>query len=124
MFAGVTRDAGVVIADLTLKGDTNLSYSVTFDDLLSLAQSYDAAATGKLWSNGDSNYDGIVNFDDLLALAQNYGGNALDATQMLAGTGISAEFLSDWSLARSLAPEPATLAAAGAAAVTLLRRRR
>lgn len=110
-FAGITLDADAVVIDLTLKGDTNLNYTVNFDDLLALAQNYDAAGTGKLWSNGDSNYDGVVNFDDLLALAQNYGSSALDTSQMLASAGISESFVADWALARALTPEPTALAA-------------
>jgi hypothetical protein len=123
IFGGITLDADAVVADLTLKGDANLNYSVTFDDLLALAQNYDAAGSGKLWSDGDSNYDGRVNFDDLLALAQNYGGNALQTEALLESAGASEQFQGDWALAQSLAPEPSSIAALGMLSMFARRRR-
>lgn len=123
VFAGVTLDADTVVADLTLKGDANLDYRVNFDDLLALAQNYGADG-GKQWSEGDANYDGVVNFDDLLSLAQNYGGSAMESIALLDAAGAARTFVSDWALARSLTPEPTTLAVFGLGASVLVRRRR
>lgn len=52
--------------------DFNHDRSVTFDDLLLLAQNY-GKPSGATFSQGDVNYDGRIDFDDLLALAQRYG---------------------------------------------------
>lgn len=93
----------------TIAGDINLDLAVNFDDLLLLAQNYDAAGTGKVWGQGDSNYDGVVDFDDLLGLAQNYGEPAA--------------FASDWALARQMVPEPTTLVALPLMLCALGRRR-
>jgi hypothetical protein len=57
-----------------LVGDLDGNNTVTFADLLALAQNYNR--TGRDWSHGDLNYDGSVNFIDLLALAQHYGQTA------------------------------------------------
>lgn len=62
-----------ILIRYTLLGDANLDKAVNFDDLLRLAQSYDASASGRIWTQGDFDYNGIVGFDDLLALAQRYG---------------------------------------------------
>lgn len=67
-------DNTTVVVRYTLKGDANLDRSVNFDDLLRVAQNYDAAVSGRVWSQGDFDYTGIVNFDDLLMMAQQYGG--------------------------------------------------
>lgn len=100
-----------------LYGDADLNGSVTFDDLLSLAQSY-GVASGATWSAGDSNYDGAVGFDDLLALAQNY-----SQSVEVDGLSANASFASDWALARSLVPEPVSLVS-GISLVVFGRRRR
>jgi hypothetical protein len=76
---------------------------VNFNDLLVLAQNYDAIGT---WEGGDFNGDDRVNFNDLLILAQNYAFND-------SPTG---SFPGDWQMARSLAPEPSLLVAAMLAA--------
>lgn len=81
-------------------GDANLSDTVDFDDLLIIAQHY--AQGDATWTVGDFNRDQFVGFDDLLALSQNYGlgTGSLDAST----------FAADWALARSLVPEPGSLA--------------
>jgi phospholipase/lecithinase/hemolysin len=86
-------------------GDADLDATVGFADLLSLAQSY--GQTGLTWLAGDFTGDGSTNFDDLLLLAQNYTSGSLHA---------------DWTLARSIVPEPASLGMI-LAGVLLLRRR-
>ncbi len=116
----VSVDASTVLVRGTLKGDSNLSGNVNFDDLLLLAQNYDPAGTGKVYAQGDTNYDGAVNFDDLLSLAQNYGLSALSQGQeaLLGDT-----FLSDFALAMSMVPEPASVSLIFAGS-SLCRRRR
>lgn len=116
------RDTGSrVEVAYTLPGDTDLSFNVNFDDLLALAQNYDANGTGKVWSQGDINYDGVVNFDDLLGLAQNYGGSAVQAEALASAFGT--EFASDWARAMSVVPEPASLGLL-AGGLLIARRRR
>ncbi len=70
-FHGQLVDSTSILVSYTLKGDTNLSRSVTFDDLLALAQNY-GVNSGAIWSQGDFDYNNAVNFADLLSLAQNY----------------------------------------------------
>lgn len=88
-------DSSTLILELCLKGDTNLDGTVDFADLLSLAQHY-SLPSGAIWTQGDSNYDGAVDFGDLLSLAQNY------------SRSVTGSFESDWTMAKSLAPEPAS----------------
>lgn len=104
-WGGITVDGTAILITKALKGDTNLNGTVDFDDLLALAQSYEAAGT---WIKGDMNYDGVINFDDLLSVAQNYGATMLADGAILAGD--SSTFDADWQLARSLVPEPMSLA--------------
>lgn len=86
--ANLRDEAGIALESTfngnfhVLLGDANRDRSVNFDDLLVLAQNYDAAGT---FSQGDFDYDGTVEFDDLLLLAQRYG-NA---------------FAADWERARA-----------------------
>lgn len=88
-----------------LYGDANLDGSVTFDDLLLITQSY-GMTSGATWSGGDFNYDGAVGFDDLLALTQTYGGSlAIDVS----GLSPNSTFAADWTLAKSLVPEPSSM---------------
>ena len=77
-------------------GDTNSDRTVDFADLLTLAQNYGRSGNGNVfYETGDFNYDWSVDFTDLLTLAQHY--NA------------PARFEQDWTLARSIVPEPAAL---------------
>lgn len=80
-------------------GDADLDADVDFDDLLTLARHY-GIADSLSWRQGDFDRDGRVTFDDLLTLASHYGTNAADVE--------TAAFASDWSLARSIVPEPAS----------------
>lgn len=121
---GQPLDSTAVVAIATLKGDATLNKTVDFDDLLLLAQNYDATGTGKVWTQGDSNYDGIVNFDDLLSLAQNYGASALADGSIAVDQALHAAFESHWALAQSLVPEPTSLSALALGALTLRRRRK
>jgi hypothetical protein len=119
-FAGQALTGDAVLIRYTLKGDTDLNRLVNFDDLLALAQGYGAAGG---WRQGDTNYDLTVNFDDLLALAQNYGGSlSLVQGDLLASVG-GESFAHDFSLALSLVPEPASLAAIASVACVARRRR-
>ncbi len=118
-WGGVSVDPTSVLMRWTLVGDANLDGTVSFDDLLLLAQNYNAGS-GKRWTQGDGNYDGIVNFDDLLALAQNYGLTLLNAVGASPDT---QQFSRDWILVQSLVPEPTALASVLVSA-GLIRRRR
>jgi hypothetical protein len=125
-FMGRAVDGEATLVLYTRKGDHDLDKDVDFNDLLVLAQNYDAAydPTGpngpKFWGQGDFTYDGIVNFNDLLSLAQNYGASALTGSELSA---LGTSFASDWNLALALAPEPASLSLIGGAAMVLRRRR-
>lgn len=121
LFVGQAVTGDAVLMRYTLKGDTDLNRSVNFDDLLALAQSYGSAGG---WRQGDTNYDGAVNFDDLLALAQNYG-TSLSVSQLDALADLGGEsFTHDWALARSLVPEPTSLAGFIGLSAILARRRK
>jgi hypothetical protein len=80
----------------TFAGDTNLDRIVDFADLLALAQHYGSAAA--YWNDGDFDHDRLVGFSDLLLLAQHYSGTA--------ASGLRSPLMAEWSLARSLVPEP------------------
>ena len=107
--------------DLAKPGDANASGTVDFDDLLALAKNY-GSSTAVTWSEGDFNYDRQVNFNDLLLLAKNYGSSGpLGAS---AEAQLGSAVLADFTLARSLVPEPTSLAAlVGLAGAALVRRR-
>lgn len=90
-------------------GDTNLDQQVDFDDLLTLAQRYgENSYLFSSWSEGNFNGDGVTDFDDLLLLAQNYGAGGVLGDDVVAER-LGTSFAADWTLARSLVPEPATL---------------
>jgi hypothetical protein len=67
--AGVPAVEGVSFDFFALAGDANHDRSVDFNDLVALAQHYNAAGT---FVEGDYNYDGTVDFNDLVILAQRY----------------------------------------------------
>ncbi len=104
-WGGISVDGTAILISRALRGDTDLNGVVEFDDLLALAQNYELNGT---WIDGDSNYDGILNFDDLLAIAQNYGATLLADGSIRSNN--NAAFETDWATARSLVPEPSTLA--------------
>ncbi len=120
-FAGESVDATTVVVATTLKGDTNLNFTVNFDDLLALAQNY--SLTGRVWSQGDTDYNGTVNFDDLLSLAQNYGSTYLADGSIHTDTEMASNFSADWTLALSTVPEPTTLGLLAGSTLLLARRR-
>jgi hypothetical protein len=64
--------------------------SVTFTDLLSLAQHYGQTA-GATHAGGDANYDGKVDFSDLLLLAQRYGSSVLNSGEITPAIDIAPE---------------------------------
>ena len=117
VFGGVTVDASSILLTRALRGDTNASGTVDFNDLVALAQAYGQAGR---WRQGDFNYDGMIDFADLVSLAQNYNTTLLDSGTLLAGG--DADFAADWALAQSLVPEP-TLALLALPALFLRRRR-
>ncbi len=120
-FGGQAVDADAVLVQFTLVGDANLDKAVNFDDLLRLAQAYNASDAE--WSNGDSNYDNLVNFDDLLGLAQNYGASLLANGETAVDESMATRFGSDWALALSVVPEPTTFAIAAMGSLVVRRRR-
>ena len=97
------------------RGDGNFDTRVNFDDLIILAQHYNAQNPLRAIDVGDFNLDGQTNFDDLIVLAQNY--NTTPGAALTIG---DAAFAADWALAQSLVPEPASCVAL--AALALLRR--
>jgi hypothetical protein len=121
-FRGLTIDDSTILVRYTLIGDANLDRSVDFADLLRLAQSYGAAG---LWAAGDFDYDQQIGFADLLALAQQYGTSVQIDGSLYNDTVIQSRFAADWALARSMVPEPTSLALVVAGvAMGLARRRR
>ena len=106
-------DATSIIVRVARAGDSDLSGTVGFEDLLALAQNYDALGSGRTWQQGDFNYDGVAEFADLLTLAQNYN-----------LSGLGSDFASDWALAQSLVPEPTSLSLLGLLAFGRRRRDR
>lgn len=81
-------------------GDANVDQRVDFDDLLRVAQHYGETNVSS-WHSGDFDGDGVVDFSDLLALAQTYGYGGASV--------VGSDFSSDWALAQSLVPEPASV---------------
>ncbi len=122
-FLGETVSPSAILARYTLLGDTNLDGTVGFGDLLALAQAFGLG--GQNWVNGDTNYDAIVNFNDLLSFAQNYNASLLSSGQLAQLENIGgASLVSDWALAVSMVPEPASMISIACATSLVLRRRR
>ena len=114
-FVGTSVDSTAVVMRATYAGDANLDLTVNFDDLIRLAQHYNASG---VWTDGDFDYTGNVNFDDLILLAQHY-----NATVPASLGGFDAAFEDDWALAQALVPEPGMILT-GLIAMSFLRRRR
>jgi len=105
----------------TLAGDTDLSFSVNFTDLLVVAQHYNTSGD-TTWDEGDFNYDNQTDFNDLLAVAQNYGLSALSDGSITIDQSLHSRFDSDWQSALMGIPEPTSLMLLGAVAIVLSRR--
>lgn len=112
---GSDVDVWVRTLKSTEYGDATLDGVVNFDDLLILAKNYNGSFIS--WAQGNFDGDGSVDFDDLLSLAQHYGFGSLQ-------TAGNADFASDWALAQSLVPEPASILTAALALTPAARRRR
>jgi uncharacterized delta-60 repeat protein len=67
---GVPMAADHTFGFFVLAGDANRDRKVDFQDLVVLAQNYNAA--GKAFGEGDFSYNGAVDFADLVILAQRY----------------------------------------------------
>jgi hypothetical protein len=68
--AGNPLPQDIVLDFFVLAGDANRDRHVDFNDLVALAQNYNAV--GRTFSRGDFSYDGRVDFADLVLLAQRY----------------------------------------------------
>jgi hypothetical protein len=124
-FGSETVDGDTVLVRTTIVGDSNLSGSVDFTDLVALAQNYGSdfnanPSTDSWWTHGDFNYDGKVDFTDLVKLAQNY--NAAIPSDAIAGA--PAGFEQDLAAAFAAVPEPSTAGLALIAACGLAAQRR
>ena len=87
-----------------LGGDTDLSHTVDYNDLLTLVKHL--GGTHELWADGDINGDGVVDQKDLDILQANYLASTPDATTTpYSPTG---NFNSDLALALQSVPEPGT----------------
>jgi len=82
-----------------LAGDANRDRTVDFNDLVRLAQNYNAAG-GMTAAEGDFNYDGRVDFSDLVLLAQRYN-TAVAPAAVPDGAAAAAPstFAADWAAA-------------------------
>ena len=120
VWLGKTIDATTVLFGFTYKADSNLDQRVEFQDLIVLAQNYNATGLDVLtsWTKGDATGDGIVEFQDLVALAQVYN---LSVSGLI---GDPDAFAADWALAQSLVPEPTSVARLGLGGLIMGRRRR
>jgi hypothetical protein len=115
--------AGSTLVRHTLYGDATLDGSVDFNDLVKLAQNYNATVTNTTdswWTHGDFTYDGMTDFNDLVKLAQNY--NTALPTQPIPGA--SAAFEADLARAFASVPEPGMISVLGMGVVALMGRRR
>lgn len=75
------QSGGTTLDFSVLAGDVNRDRTVTFDDLLVVAQNFDQPGDA---STGDVNYDGTVNFDDLLLLSQRFNTSLLTLSSQTA----------------------------------------
>jgi hypothetical protein len=111
--------------DIAGPGDATADGAVNFEDLVALAQNYNATTGLMRWSQGDFTEDGNVDFADLVLLAQNYNTGTPVGADVAAAYGEG--FASDWQAARAAAeagvPEPATFAIILVATPLLLRRK-
>jgi hypothetical protein len=121
-FAGIAVDDTAVIVRHVLKGDTDLSGTVGFEDLLALAQNYNPEGSGTTWVTGDFDGNGVTDFNDLLVLAQNYNQNLLVAQGNTAGS-LSPAFAADFARVVAVIPEPATLGLIAGLSLLAARRR-
>ena len=122
-FMGQTVHANSLLVRYTKPGDATLDGTVDFNDLVKLAQNYNAPVGSGAWSRGDFNYDGVVDFNDLVQLAQNYN----TALAPPAPGASPADFATDLSaaFAQVAMPEPTSVAFLLAlTAPTLVARRR
>jgi hypothetical protein len=100
-------------------GDANLDHAIDFDDLVILAQNYNASGIDIGWADADFDSNFVVDFGDLVQLAQHY--NFANAGIV---DGAGSEFAADWALAQNLVPEPASVLTLTGIAVTGIRRQR
>jgi hypothetical protein len=114
-FMGRTVDATSILIRYTLYGDASLNGQVGFEDLVRLAQNYNAGGT-KYWPQGDFNFDNKVDFSDLVKLAQSYN-TSLGLPS--APPGAAAGFSEDLARAFAQVPEPSAIGLVAAAAVGL-----
>lgn len=117
-FAGESIDSSTVLLRVTLLGDTDLDRDVDFSDLTAFARHYNNSP-GATWTDGDFDYDGAVGFSDRILLARNFDSSMIGASATPPGMSAA-----DMSLALSLIPEPASLAALMACGLLSARRRR
>jgi hypothetical protein len=102
-----------VLLEPARSGDANGDRTVSFADLVVVAQHYNTG--GASWATGDFDGNGSVGFTDLVLLAQNY------APAGASSPSFSPAFEADWRLAS--VPEPSAPLAALFPTVLLLRRR-
>lgn len=100
------------------RGDANFDTQVNFADLLLLAQHYGQSNPLLDVHVGDLDLNGAVDFGDLLVLAQHY-----DRGASIDGLSFSSSFTDDWTLARSLVPEPGSVVVGAMFGVVARRRR-
>ena len=121
VFMGQPVDGASLLVRTTLPGDATLDGRVDFNDLVHLAQHYNAPADNATgWLDGDFDYSGAVDFNDLVRLAQNYNA-ALPAATAIPGA--PAGFQSDL-VAAAAVPEPGPALTALALEGCLAARRR
>ena len=118
-FSGQTVDATTFLIRYTKLGDANLDGSVSFPDLVALAQNYNTSDGSATWERGDFNFDGNVGFPDLVALAQNY-------NTSLPGPigGATVSFNDDLVRAMAQVPEPGGLTLLAIVSCVIASRRR